>query len=214
VSVQADLEPGEIAADLVSDSVLADDRGGISPLPLELPLQPYETCIIDTSRVPWVQPPPIANCKGSEGWVYYVFTQHQKTFRDIFLATQRADAKACRFLYYDRMNKAVIALDRPLLVPAGLRDIERFGIPFPSIPCIAHYETNNKGEITNPMGKWLYLQQMPAGGDVGRRLRKPFAQELPLLGASPQLAVPTTNSDSKMDDTGEKKNFSIRLDIV
>jgi hypothetical protein len=116
-----------------------------------------------------------------EIWIYYTLEKRKKDSRDLFLRISKSEIIEFKYQYFDRVQKVCLALNDRLLVPPGLLDIERFGIPFPDLECILNYE--NQSKTKGRRGSWLYLRKEPKKGDVGQVMTKPNPNDLPPAGA-------------------------------
>src|SRR5262245_38359311 len=96
-----------------------------NPPGLELPLKIRRTHVVHPLHVPWVEPPPIADWTGSKNWVHYILEEHPLTGKQILLRETKDQAANYFYRYYDRRKRVSLNLKRPLLVPAGLLQVEK-----------------------------------------------------------------------------------------
>jgi hypothetical protein len=108
----------------------------------------------------------------------------------VFVSTSKAICKGFQYQYFDRTNKIQVALDEPLLVPAGLLNLDTFGFPFPDIPCFRALATRKNNDEPTRKGRWLYLHELPLPKDVGREMAQPLPEDLPPKGSGLNPATP------------------------
>ena len=94
----------------------------------------------------------------------------------------KGEAKFYDHHYFDRWSKIQASTMDPIIIPSGLLDIRRYGIPFPAVPCYLALETRNHPPKRGRSGMWLYIIEKPAAGDANLEMPVPQPTDLPHIG--------------------------------
>jgi hypothetical protein len=131
--------------------------------------------IIALDRVPWIQPPSITVYPGQRGWATLTLVHYPSTIDHALVACSLAEFETCQFKYWDRRSRIRIGLHSPLSPPPGCISIDRFGLPFPGVPCFTCLDP----PIAHRTGVWLYTTERPLPTDCGVIPTQPAPDELP-----------------------------------
>ncbi|KAJ7241303.1 hypothetical protein B0H12DRAFT_1074518 [Mycena haematopus] len=162
-----------------------------------------ERKVIDTTRVPWVVPPPIQKGWGKKyqhyeldflnddpAWIYRGKGNKPST------STMWVDRQLGRYLHFGR-----------LAVEPGMLDEGRFGAPVPRHPFIIM-----DGEVARNQkpSRWMYPREKPAPHEVGKRAVAPDPSRLPLLHGSEEGEG---KGKGKQDEEETDDDVGMELDV-